>query len=305
MSKLRRVSDCTILEVSDPEIGNRFFRPRQAATKKNAGIMKDIEERTRSVSVTRSQSGLLCREQEIMDLIRQFASTCTPNVVIDISCIPKRFFFPFLTVLSETPRVRNLVVCYTCPERYGDILGEDPEVWAPLPMYGGDPLQPKRDATLIIGVGYQPLRLHEFLDGVRFPPGNVKLLLPFPSLPPGFVDNWKFIVQTKRELPQLSNEAIVRVSTYNVSLAFDHLVNLTDQGNSPIVILAPFGPKTISLAMCLYGIARRAKSRVVEIGYTQPTIYGDAYSIGIAYQNKRPVIHAYCIRLDDNQCYAF
>jgi len=137
-------------------------------------------------------------------------------------------------------------------------------------MYLGDPLEPRSKAKLIVGVGFQPLRLQDILSG-GFAVSNVKLLMPFPSIPPAFEKNWAFVLHIKNELPNLSQEAIVRVPAHNVSLVFDQLNALTEDGRAPAVTLAPFGPKTISLAMCIYGTNRRSNSLPVEIGYTQPT----------------------------------
>jgi len=170
-------------------------------------------------------------------------------------------------------------------------------------MFGGNPLQQKSDAKLIISVGYQPLRLHEFLDAARFQISNIKLLLPFPSIPPGFISNWTFILQIRRELPELGQEAIVRVHTHTLPLVFDQIVALTENGRSPIVVLAPFGPKSVSLAMCLYGASRRSNSLSVEIGYTQPRVYGDQYSVGVAKQDGVPLVHTYCLKLSGRNIY--
>jgi len=217
--------------------------------------------------------------------------------------MPKRFFFPVLTLLLKSSHIVNLIATYSLPERYGKVLEEDPEEWSPLPMYGGDPLgEDANSATLMIGVGYQPLKIIEILNHTRFGPDRVKLLFPFPSIPPGFIENWNFVARIKKEWSELRKtnlppDAIIRVPTHDASITFDQLVAHTTEGRSPSVVLAPFGPKPISLAMCLLGIARRKEGIATEIGYTQPRIYHPEYSSGVATRNGVPAVTAYCLRL--------
>ena len=45
--------------------------------------------------------------------------------------------------------------------------------------------------------------------------------------------------------------------------------------------MAPYGPKPLSVAMCLLGIARQSRHELdTEIGYTQPREYSPNYSEG-------------------------
>ena len=170
-------------------------------------------------------------------------------------------------------------------------------------MYGGDPLaEDSNPATLIIGVGYQPLQIIEILSHTRFGADRVKLLFPFPSIPPGFVENWKFVSRIKKGWSELRKselpaDAIIRVPTHDASIAFDQLIAHTNEGRALSVVLAPFGPKPISLAMCLLGIARRKEGIPTEIGYTQPRIYHPDYSSGVDTRNGIPAVTAYCLRL--------
>ena len=80
------------------------------------------------------------------------------------------------------------------------------------------------------------------------------------------------------------------------------MTGLTNEGHRHAV-LAPFGPKPLSLAMCMYGIDCRRRKWPVEIGYTQPTAYSDEYSTGVALRDGEPVIHAYCLKLDGRNLY--
>ena len=67
-------------------------------------------------------------------------------------------------------------------------------------------------------------------------------------------------------------------------------------------VLAPFGPKPISLAICLFGIACRQKGIPVETGYTQTQVYSDA--VGVATINGRASTNTFCVRLGGRNFYS-
>lgn len=303
---MNRSSDVTLLKISDP------INSTNQLHKEVAIRLDELDTHARGIfgnSLEVHQMELLCLEQEIGDFASDFLSRCQENVVVDLSSMPKRYFFPILTLLSRSSRIKNLVATYSKPERYGRVLAEDPQEWEPLPMYGGDPLASDQKVTLMIGVGYQPLKLSEILSHTRFGPDRVKLLLPFPSIPPGFVDNWKFIARIKNEWKQLRvdelpPDAVIRVPTHDVSIVFEQLLANTMNGYSPSIVLAPYGPKTISLAMCMLGIARHQVDIETEIGYTQPRIYHPEYSSGIETQNGVSAVTAYPLRFNCMDLYA-
>lgn len=97
---------------------------------------------------------------------------------------------------------------------------------------------------------------------------------------------------------------IVRVPTHDVSISFDRLLQHSAGGQAPSLVLAPFGPKSLSLAMCLLGIARMKAGGSTEIGYTQPSAYSPDYSTGIAIRDGAPVVTAYCLRLNGRDLYS-
>ena len=246
---------------------------------------------------------LLCREGELVRTFQSCLKKCGPNLIVDISSMPKRFFFPLISLALRSGIHENIVAVYASPLKYGETLAEDPLPWNAFPMFGATLLTGK-DLKLIIGVGYQPLRLNEIVSGIRFNPDNVELLLPFPSVHPGFIKNWEFVKKICEDVKPLRASAIKRVPTMNTSLSFDKIVAITNYGKNPAV-LAPYGPKPVSLAMCLYGISCQNGSVPVEIGYTQPQVYADSYSIGSATDlGGNPVINAYCLRLKGNNLYA-
>ncbi len=170
-------------------------------------------------------------------------------------------------------------------------------------------------ANFMIRVGYQTLNIAEILGRYGKQPVQFKLLLPVPSLHPGHVHNWKFINDVKSQLKRatsiqangeplqdLRTEAepeIVRVPNHDVSLAFDRLVQHSQQGRVASLVMASFGPKPMSVAMCLLGMARREIPELdTEIGDTQPRIYSPTYSTG-----SREVT-AYCVKLNGRNLYS-
>ncbi|MEZ6127804.1 MAG: hypothetical protein R3C59_03920 [Planctomycetaceae bacterium] len=254
----------------------------------------------------------------IIELAIGLAEESPPNVILDVSAMPKRFFFPILTHLCEASQIENLVVTNTSPLRYGDVMSGGWDDWKPLPIYDGDPFDHSPNVTLVVGVGYQLLSIQQILERNKSRTAAVKLMLPFPSLHPGLIENWKFIRhivrqrQASLEGRQSERPPIERVPISDVSLAFDRLVRLTERGKTRSLILAPYGPKPLSVAMCLLGFARRTLGfddelerwrYPTEIGYTQPAWYHPDYTAGIRLTNGVPDVAAFCIRLKGRSLY--
>jgi len=295
-----RLANAEFLRV-EPSASRRPNRFRESTIRKLDARQKNAS-RIAGKSIQHHPVDLLCREEVLIRTCKNCLTSCGTNLIIDISSMPKRFFFPLISLALRSGMHENIIAVYASPAKYGATLAEDPLPWNAFPMFGATPLTGK-GLKLIIGVGYQPLRLSEIVNGIRFNPENVELLLPFPSVHPGFVKNWEFVRQIRLEIKQLRDSAIKRVPTMNTSIAFDRIVAITNNGKNPAV-LAPYGPKPMSLAMCLYGISCQDGSVPVEVGYTQPQVYSDSYSIGSATDcNGNAVINANCIRLKGNNLY--
>ena len=259
-------------------------------------------------------------DSHVINLASEICNQLRSDVILDVSTMPKRFLFPLLTLLCEyeAPRFRNLLITNSAPLRYGEQISGGWQDWKPLPMYTGDPFESSAESRLIVGVGYQLLSIQQILERTKSASQKVSLLLPFPSIHPGLIANWKFIehIVDQRDdgVPERRRErtSIERVPISDVSLSFDRLVRLTEKGKTESLILAPFGPKPLSVAMCLLGIARRrlgydnARERFchpTEIGYTQPMWYHPAYTTGIRQVGDEPEITAFCVRLNGADLY--
>ena len=90
---------------------------------------------------------------------------------------------------------------------------------------------------------------------------------------------------------EVDSNNILRIEAHDVSDIFDHIKEITASGQDG-AIFAPFGPKTMSLAMCLFA---RLTQGVVY--YSQPRLYHPNYSIGIR------AVEAYCLRLNGRDYY--
>jgi hypothetical protein len=222
------------------------------------------------------------------------------NIIVDISSMPKRIFF-FLIKRLLTSNLENIVVTYAEPEKYSDQpLAENPQMWAPLPSFAG-PRRPPNERSLIIALGYEPLGLPDLVLSGEFASARVALLFPFPSSPERVSKNWKFA----RDLfPNIENSSveIKRVDGINVPEVFDTIGTLTDFGER-FAILAPFGPKPISLAMALYASQVNIHHEHCSVSYTQPTVYNPDYSSGVKMVGGTPLINSYAVRIRGHNLY--
>ncbi len=222
----------------------------------------------------------------IVDAADQFISTCGPNVVVDISSMPKRYFFPILRRLVMAETVTNLIVTYAIPAEYAKApLAEEPGPKTFLPTFLPPDPEPS-DGLLVVGLGFEPLGLRPVVERKE-----CVLLFPYPSLSTGIRRNWDMV----RKLSPMTKRPPIRMFIYDVPSMFSQLVSLTN-GGTKYATLAPFGPKTMSLAMCLFGIAYSASPSRPSVIYTQPKIYNPHYSSGIAYDDGVARIRSYVVK---------
>lgn len=225
--------------------------------------------------------------EEILAPVENYISD-KQDVILDVSSMPKRFFFPILKILFKSDRIRNLIVTYAVPEMYTKgKLSENLTNWAHLPLFSGEGDDEGREAEkLVIGVGFDPMGILQelSLDGHGIP---IKLLFPFPAPLASVKRAWEFVSDVgKGRNRDGGNLEVIRVEAKNPSDTFDSLCMLSENGNRKIEI-APFGPKAVSVAMCLFATLTES-----EVFYTQPKKYAPNYSEGVS------DIFAYAIKLD-------
>lgn len=304
---LRRVSGstCTLLKLAPHNRARNMDEVRRSIAANEERACREFSSRM----TIRRECPLHSPDHEVIESVQELGDQCGGRVIVDISTMPKRWFFPLVGALLEATRVETLIATNTKPESYaphGTQLATDADAWEPLPGYLHSDVD-DGEATAIIGVGYHTLNLHEFIGENTTRSINLKLFLPFPSLHPGFRQNWEFVrdITTAWKGPQQPD--IVRVPTDDVSLIFERLKQQSHGGRTRTLILAPFGPKPMSLAMCLLGVARDRdceENCQTELGYTQPKAYAADYSSGVAMRESTPIVNAYCIRLNGRDLYS-
>lgn len=224
----------------------------------------------------------------------QEAEAAGASLILDISSLPKRFFFPILRTLVASARVRNLLATYTSPASYADDapLYEDIEPWKAMTGFGGSRNNPE---LWIVSVGFLVESLKQYVgDNSR---EKMKLLIPFPAPLSALRRTWQSIASLEQGLSDDRFEKY-RVDTLDMSAAFDRIRSLA--GHQPKTLaFAPFGPKPTSAAMCLYAIQQDS-----SIHYPQPTIYHPNYSMGIRRDDPATAVSAYWIKHEGESLYA-
>jgi hypothetical protein len=238
---------------------------------------------------------LFSSDQEIVQTVETFIATAGVHVVLDISAMPKRFFFPILKRLLRPNRLETIVVTYTVPESYGEgDLAEDHQPFTHLPLFGPSSFPQRRAEIVVVSAGFMKLGLGELLEPYKTV--SIRTIVPFPPGPPSYFRNLDFVRDIEKALPK-GIPGPIRVEAYDCVDAFDHISQLCDRGQRPCV-LAPYGPKPISLAMALYA----SLSQDVVL-YTQPTAYDPFYSVGIGKTAGQINAHAYLLRARGHNLY--
>ena len=101
----------------------------------------------------------------------------------------------------------------------------------------------------IVGIGFMPLGLPILLRD-KYGQFDVKILFPFPPGPPSYQRTWDFIFKMNTHTP-VDSKHIHRVDPKGIFDFFDKICSITNYGEK-VALFAPYGPKTMSLAMCIY-----------------------------------------------------
>lgn len=288
-------SYCRFLRILDPAPSPK--EDFDAAHARLRQVLKDL-----GASDSAMPDAPLLADVDLMrDELEAFLTQATPHIVLDITSMPKWWFFPFVRWLIEDGRVETLVATYSTAERYGQQLSTDPLPLAPLPTFNEPPDRTSND-ELVVGIGFAPLSLREIYAADA---GKIRYLFPFPPGPPNFMRNWEFlrVLETEIENRSMGEEDRYFVHMYDCANVFDALKQWTANGTRTTA-LAPFGPKTLSLAMCVFAIAAAGGGRPpVHVFYTQPRSYALDYSTGISRVAGVPQVSAYCLKLAGEAVY--
>ena len=245
---------------------------------------------------------LLAGLDETIGPVERLAANGSTSVIIDITSLPKSWFFPIIQAVLEEGGFEDVMVTYTSAVGYSEELSENTAPVRVLPGFFAEDGRSRHD-SIIVGVGFEPLGLVSLLgDQVS---DKIKLVFPFPPGPPGHWRNWMFVKEieelTQRE--QIGPPDRVQIDMYDCPQVFEALCHMTADGHQTAGI-APYGPKTVSLAMCLFALAAAAAGRRrVPVYYAQPLRYALDYTMGVRMCGDRPDITGYCLRLGGRDLY--
>jgi hypothetical protein len=285
----RGATSIRLLDIKDPpsRYSDRIETKKQAyrALLREKGLQADSIQ----------ELPLLVSAQWIADCLDGFLPSptfATPiELWLDMSCLPKRFFFLLIKLALGHRAIETLIVTYTqpAPGRYTDEhLAEDPEDVSPLPGFG--PLKEDPNAV-IVSLGFEPLGLPQFLGEYRDRRRRIVFLLPFPPGQPYSRRVWQSIFAVGGEAEGPNVRRLPAIDAFNT---YGELCRLFDPGleqiNGAPPALAPYGPKPMSLGMCLYAIQTGS-----PVFYTQPRRYHPDYTLGIGSS------WGYCLKLGNRE----
>lgn len=285
-------SALTFVEVIDPP--SEYSIPAQEKRGKN----RDLFSRLLGAPVQAERLDLFAREHLIAEWIERYVLS-SPRVALDISCLPKRFFFPALKMALMSVKVKDLIVLYTPAGDYPTVehMAERPSDWRALPFFGVESFPDPKYDVAIVGVGFLPFGLPDLLKPGLYG-AKPHLLFPFPASPETFRMTWNFVRQINATLSLNDTDQLTRVNGMDTSDTFDHICWLTKHGELN-ALFAPYGPKPMSLAMAIYASLTHS-----PVYYTQPRTYHPDYSRGWRVSpSGEPEVAAYCVKLDGRCLY--
>jgi len=128
--------------------------------------------------------------------------------------------------------------------------------------------------TLVVAVGFESLGLPQLLSEYRDRNYEIIVLLPFPPGQPYSRRIWETLQRLGVEVSGQKIKRVNAIDALGTQLLLLEILQTSNPRKPPA--LAPYGPKPVSLGMCLYAI--QADSPVF---YTQPRVYHPDYTIGI------------------------
>ncbi|MEN3745539.1 hypothetical protein TPR58_00060 [Sphingomonas sp. HF-S3] len=238
----------------------------------------------------------------ITGIVTDLVEAGSTSLLIDLTSLPKHWFFPLIRAALAEAAIEDVIACYTAGVGYATTLSENISPLRVLPSFAGDAAR-DRHGSLIIGIGFEPTGLDTLLDDQQS--DAIRLIFPFPPGPPGHQRNWMFVkhIEELTSKNQIDPPDRVHIHMYDCPQIFDALCEMTEDGAISSAI-APYGPKTMSLAMCLFALATEAAKRpAVPVYYAQPLRYALNYTKDAAMRGDAPDAIGYCLRLGGRDLY--
>lgn len=131
----------------------------------------------------------------IQDFVKEVLDSGATSIVVDISCLPKRIFFPLLKFLLRDERPRDVLAVYASGASYArGPLYEDILPLSYLPGFlaaGASTGLSAETHDVFVGVGYDSPGLTQVVEIGS----SLTYLFPFPSPPPSARRTWSFYAQ--------------------------------------------------------------------------------------------------------------
>jgi hypothetical protein len=239
---------------------------------------------------------LLAWPKAVLALCEAVAASSGPHVVLDISGLPKRFFFPMIrALLGSGEHVLDIVVTYTVAAEYARIDGRlslNPMEAAYLPSFAGAGFA-SSPQQMFLSLGFQSLGVIPILKSTASAGAKIDILFPYPTGNAQLGIIWDFVSEINEVFSE-SQRRVVAASPLDVNSAYNRLTSAPKQ----TTWLLPYGPKPISLAMAIAAVRRDW-----SVYYTQPRHYRPDYSKGIATSHGLPQCIAYVLRADGVDLY--
>lgn len=260
-----------MVDIEGPADGFPDYRPQiRARIEKNKASM-----RANGVDFTEVRAELLASEDFLLNLVDLLIARASGQIVLDITCFPRRFFCLMVKRLLASNGVRSLIVTYGEVPQGGyseGHLAEDPMSCDFLPGFSGG--FPSKGNTVVIGAGFEALGMNSFLEIYRDGQRDMKVIFAFPPNGSATRRQWNTLRQLTSGRPrEVRRENIEIVAAWDVEYVYGILKQW--DADCEGLTLAPFGPKPHTLGMALFAIERDA-----ALYYSQPKSYNPEYSQG-------------------------
>lgn len=277
-----------LIEVKDPADSFPDYSGRANHKTREHEAMLDHSD----VNFIVNKMDLLATDDDLIQLSDDIVSAVNRDdvVLLDITCLPKRYFCLLLKRLMNS-KVTDVIVTYTSVGTLCypmDFLSQDPMSYDHLPGFAAAP--PPAGDTLVVSVGFEALNLRALYEVYQESQLEYRLLMAFP--PDGEIirREWRTLFQIEQNAKKIDRQNIEVVAAYDTEQAFRILENWNKDRSG--LAFAPFGPKPHSLAMTLFSIKHQT-----GMYYSQPKSYNPDYSIGSG------ITRAYVVKWDGVHCY--
>ena len=292
----RRLRDVDIVAIHDAEpLDSHAHTERLAARRQSLQDCGYGQDEIRDAE-------LLAGLDDKLNPVHRLIAEGSTRLIIDITSFPKVWFFPIIQTVLNSNHFEDIVVTYTSGAAYSDSLSENLAPLRVLPGFFADDARSSHD-SIIVGIGFEPLGLIPLLNNQEF--NKIKLIFPFPPGPPGHRRNWMFVrrIEELTQNEQIEAPDRVHIDMYDCPQVFAALCKMTNDGHDTAAI-APYGPKTVSLAMCLFALSVAAAGKPrVPVYYAQPHHYALDYTSGVRMRGSAPDVTGYCLRLGHRDLY--